>query len=93
VTAPVCVVTGAAIGTGAITFNDTELKILRYLRSLPLDALPSTVRDIQHGARPKISSTSVVVYNLANLERKGLVHRVPDVARSIRLVERMAVRG
>ena len=47
---------------------------------------PPTVRDIQYGC--KISSTSVVDYNLKGLERSGLLRRSREVSRGIEIVGR-----
>ncbi|MBC7236552.1 MAG: transcriptional repressor LexA [Chloroflexi bacterium] len=49
------------------------------------NSYPPTVREI--GEAVGISSTSVVMYNLKELERKGFITRERDVSRSIRLVE------
>ena len=49
--------------------------------------LPPTVRDIQRAC--KISSTSVVDYNLRLLERDGYIRRKPDIARGIELVDEL----
>jgi repressor LexA len=46
---------------------------------------PPTIREI--GERVKISSTSVVKYNLDVLERKGMLNRNREISRGIRLVE------
>ena len=46
---------------------------------------PPTVRDIQAGC--KISSTSVVDYNLHILQREGHLRRLPDVSRGIELLD------
>lgn len=45
---------------------------------------PPTIRDIQQGC--KISSTSVVDYNLRILKQKGLLNRDAEVSRGIELV-------
>ena len=45
---------------------------------------PPTVRDIQAGCR--ISSTSVVAYNLDILEQQGQIRRHPEVSRGIELL-------
>ena len=54
---------------------------------------PPTVRDIVRGCN--ISSTSVVDYNLAILEREGYIRRHPGISRGIELVGQAidAVRG
>ena len=59
--------------------------ILEFIRQFTRDNnLPPTVRDIQASCR--ISSTSVVDYNLRLLQRDGYLNRRPDVARGIELV-------
>ena len=45
---------------------------------------PPTIRDIQQGC--KISSTSVVDYNLRILKQKGLLNRDAEVSRGIELI-------
>ena len=45
---------------------------------------PPAIRDIQYGC--KISSTSVVDYNLKKLEGDGYIRRHPDVSRGIKLL-------
>ncbi|MQG18599.1 MAG: repressor LexA [SAR202 cluster bacterium] len=45
---------------------------------------PPTIRDIQQGC--KISSTSVVDYNLRILKEKGVLNRAAEVSRGIELV-------
>ncbi len=47
---------------------------------------PPTVRDIVSGCG--ISSTSVVAYNLAILEKKGYLSRHPEISRGIELLTR-----
>ena len=47
---------------------------------------PPTVRDIVIGCG--ISSTSVVAYNLAILEKKGYLNRHPEISRGIELLNR-----
>ncbi len=47
---------------------------------------PPTVRDIVSGCG--ISSTSVVAYNLAILEKKGYINRHPEISRGIELLTR-----
>lgn len=46
---------------------------------------PPTIREI--GEKVKISSTSVVKYNLDVLERKGLLNRNREISRGIRVVD------
>ena len=52
---------------------------------------PPTVRDIVGGCR--ISSTSVVDYNLDILERKGYIRRHSGVSRGIKLLSRSLAEG
>ncbi len=47
---------------------------------------PPTVRDIVSGCG--ISSTSVVAYNLAILEKKGYLNRHPEISRGIELLNK-----
>ena len=49
------------------------------------NGIPPTVRDIQGACR--ISSTSVVDYNLHKLREAGYLNRRPDVARGIELLD------
>lgn len=49
------------------------------------NGLPPTIRDIQRACR--ISSTSVVDYNLHKLRQDGYLNRRPDVARGIELLD------
>jgi repressor LexA len=60
-------------------------RILQFIRKF-IDArgYPPTVRDIVAGC--KISSTSVVAYNLARLEAAGYLRRHADISRGIELV-------
>jgi repressor LexA len=60
-------------------------RILQFIRKF-IDArgYPPTVRDILKGC--KISSTSVVAYNLARLELAGRIRRHADISRGIELV-------
>ena len=60
-------------------------RILQFIRKF-IDArgYPPTVRDI--ASECKISSTSVVAYNLARLETSGFIRPHPDISRGIELV-------
>lgn len=60
-------------------------RILEFIREY-LDEYdyPPTIREI--GAAAKISSTSVVNYNLERLESMGLIERNREVSRGLRLV-------
>ena len=60
--------------------------MLEFIRQfMNENGLPPTVRDIQGAC--KISSTSVVDYNLRLLQRGGYLNRRPDVARGIELLD------
>lgn len=65
--------------------------MLKFLRQFLDDkGYPPTIRDIQKGCR--ISSTSVVEYNLRILEREGYIRRDREVSRGIELGARRIVR-
>jgi len=67
--------------------SDKQQNIINYIRRFLKDnSYPPTVRDIQTGC--KISSTSVVDYNLNILERKGYIRRHSEVSRGIELLRR-----
>ena len=77
------------------TFGEGELKQLSAKQSHLLACLrqvleekgyPPSIRDIVNGC--KISSTSVVEYNLRILEREGYIRRDPEVSRGIELSAR-----
>jgi repressor LexA len=60
-------------------------RILRFIRKfIDSRGYPPTVRDILSGC--KISSTSVVAYNLARLEAAGHIRRHADISRGIELI-------
>jgi repressor LexA len=60
-------------------------RILQFIRRfINTRGYPPTVRDILSGC--KISSTSVVAYNLARLEAAGHIRRHADISRGIELV-------
>jgi len=60
-------------------------RILQFIRRfIDTRGYPPTVRDILTGC--KISSTSVVAYNLARLEAAGHIRRHADISRGIELV-------
>jgi len=60
-------------------------RILQFIRKfIDTRGYPPTVRDIVSGC--KISSTSVVAYNLARLETAGYIRRHADISRGIELV-------
>lgn len=63
-----------------------QQQMLEFMRDFYLErGMPPTVRDIQ--AACKISSTSVVDYNLHILQREGFIRRIPDVARGIEILD------
>jgi repressor LexA len=60
-------------------------RILQFIRKfIDTRGYPPTVRDIVSGC--KISSTSVVAYNLAKLETAGYIRRHADISRGIEIV-------
>ena len=61
-------------------------RILEFIaKFLEEFGMPPTVRDIQRGC--EISSTSVVDYNLRQLERDGYIKRRSEIARGIELLD------
>ncbi len=66
--------------------QEKQRKIIGYIRDF-IDAhdYPPTIREIQQGCA--ISSTSVVDYNLDQMEERGLIRRNREVARGIELLE------
>jgi repressor LexA len=67
--------------------SDKQKRIIGFIdRFLASRSYPPTVRDIQTGCR--ISSTSVVDYNLNILEREGYIRRHAEVSRGIELLTR-----
>ncbi len=61
-------------------------RILDFLQEFYLEnGIPPTVRDIQQAC--EISSTSVVDYNLKQLEEAGYINRRKEVARGIELLD------
>jgi len=68
-----------------------QSRILNFLRKFLDDkGYPPSIRDIQNGC--KISSTSVVEYNLRILEREGYIRRDREVSRGIELGARRIAR-
>ena len=62
-------------------------RILDFLQEFYFEnGIPPTVRDIQQAC--SISSTSVVDYNLKQLEEAGYLNRRKEVARGIKLLDR-----
>jgi len=69
------------------TLNERQRAILEYIeRFLDENGYPPTIREIQHDLR--ISSTSVVDYNLNVLEQRQLIRRNRNISRGIELVAR-----
>jgi len=67
--------------------SDKQKGIIGFIDHFLADrGYPPTVRDIQAGCR--ISSTSVVDYNLNILEREGYIRRHAEVSRGIELLTR-----
>ncbi|MSQ11473.1 MAG: transcriptional repressor LexA [Dehalococcoidia bacterium] len=67
--------------------SEKQQNVLEFINDfLDEHGFPPTVRDIQHGCR--ISSTSVVDYNLQILQRDGHIRRSPDISRGIEIVGR-----
>ena len=66
--------------------SDKQQRILEFLRQFIREKdYPPSIRDIQLGC--KISSTSVVDYNLKALERLGHIRRDREVSRAIELLD------
>ena len=66
--------------------SDKQQRILEYIREFVEDhPYPPSVREIQQAC--KISSTSVVDYNLRLLQRDGIIRRAPEISRGIELVD------
>ncbi|WP_420627768.1 transcriptional repressor LexA [Candidatus Leptofilum sp.] len=69
--------------------SERQKNILTYIQQYIAEfRRPPTIREI--GKAVKISSTSVVNYNLTRLEERGLLHRDSDVSRGLRLTEKAA---
>ena len=67
------------------TLSSKQQHIIDFIRRFSLDmGYPPSIRDIVSGCR--ISSTSVVDYNLDILEREGYIRRHPEVSRGIELL-------
>ena len=67
--------------------SDKQRRIVNFIDRFLVDkGYPPTIRDIQAGC--KISSTSVVDYNLSILVREGYVRRHAEVSRGIELLAR-----
>jgi len=69
------------------TLSAKQSRIIDFLREFIEDkSYPPSIREIQSGC--KISSTSVVEYNLRILEREGHIRRDREVSRAIELSAR-----
>lgn len=72
---------------GIKRLSDKQKRIISFLERFLTDkGYPPSIRDIQNGC--KISSTSVVDYNLNILENRGYLERHADVSRGIKLLNR-----
>ena len=67
--------------------SERQVNILHYIwKYLQDNTRPPTIREI--GKATKISSTSVVNYNLTKLTERGLLEREAEVSRGLRLTEK-----
>ena len=74
------------------TLSSKQQRIIGFVRNFWQDrGYPPTIRDIVVGCR--ISSTSVVDYNLDILEREGYIRRHREVSRGIELLARSSEKG
>lgn len=72
---------------GIKKLSDRQRRIISFIdRFFTGKGYPPSIRDIQTGC--KISSTSVVDYNLNILENRGYLQREADVSRGIKLLNR-----
>jgi repressor LexA len=70
--------------------SDKQKRIQNYItRFISDNGYPPSIREIQQACR--ISSTSVVDYNLNILENRGVLERRADVSRGIKMVNNNAV--
>ena len=68
--------------------SERQTKIYEFIRKFINErGFPPSVRDIQEGLQPRVSSTSVVDYNLKALEERQLIRRGKGISRAIELVE------
>jgi len=68
-----------------MVLSSKQQRIIEYIHQFLADrGYPPSLRDIVTGCR--ISSTSVVSYNLNVLEREGYIQRHPEVSRGIELL-------
>jgi len=71
---------------GGEELSERQAKIMEYLQEfIAAHNYPPTIREI--GQAVKISSTSVVNYNLNRLEELGLISRARTVSRGLRLLK------
>jgi repressor LexA len=69
-----------------------QQRIINFIQNFLVDrGYPPTIRDIVKGCR--ISSTSVVEYNLRTLEKEGYIRRHREVSRGIELLAPSPSRG
>lgn len=69
--------------------SERQKNILAYIQEYVAEfGRPPTIREI--GSAVKISSTSVVNYNLTKLKERGLLERDAEVSRGLRLTEKAA---
>lgn len=72
------------------SLSERQKNILTYIEEYVAEfGRPPTIREI--GTAVKISSTSVVNYNLTKLKERGLLERDAEVSRGLRLTEKVAV--
>lgn len=72
--------------------SEKQKRIISYIdKFITGQGYPPSIREIQSGCR--ISSTSVVDYNLRILEERGIIQRHADVSRGIRLLNRESASG
>ncbi|MGI8588327.1 MAG: transcriptional repressor LexA [Chloroflexia bacterium] len=74
--------------------SDRQSRILAFITEfINKHNYSPSVRDIQDGVAPRVSSTSVVDYNLKALEERGLIRRTKNISRAIELVDRTVSRA
>lgn len=67
--------------------SERQQKMLDYIHTyMDANGRPPTIREI--GSAVKISSTSVVNYNLTKLKERGLLERDAEVSRGLRLTDK-----
>ena len=77
---------GMSGGMDGVQLSAKQARIMEFLRDFIEEKdYPPSIRDIQRGCG--ISSTSVVDYNLKQLEKKGLIRRDREVSRAIELLD------